>query len=69
MARRCFSASFNRRPSVLIGYRFADRCKEGTDASCLAVVTPSMRDGIDYKKHRHDKMIENGDVVIDREAY
>jgi hypothetical protein len=57
-------------PFCWLGYRLSNgREEEGTVESCLIAVIPSMKDGIDYKRQRHDQIIANGGIVIDRDVY
>src|SRR5262249_357520 len=69
MARIQFGA-YSFHPFAWLGYRLANGQKEeGTVESCLIAVTPSMKDGIDYKRQRHNQIIANGGIVIDRDHY
>jgi hypothetical protein len=68
-ARIQFGA-YSFRPFSWLGYRLTNGREEaGTVESCLIAVTPSMKDGIDYKRQRHDQIIANGGIVIDRDYY
>ena len=57
-------------PFRWISYRLTNgRESEGTAASCLRAVTPSMRDRVDHKEKRIRAIIDSGGTVIDSEIY
>jgi len=57
-------------PFCWLSYRLSNgRSSVGSVESCLAAVTPSMRDGMDYKRQKQNGIIKGGGVVTDSDVW